>query len=45
MHRRATRRRTRYQRTLLLGLQSDYELEEAHRDLAKKLARIERIAA
>lgn len=28
-----------------LGLQADYDLEEAHRALGKKVARIERIAA
>ncbi len=28
-----------------LGLQADYDLEEAHRTLGKKVARIERIAA
>jgi addiction module HigA family antidote len=28
-----------------LGLQSDYDLEEAHRALGNKVARIERIAA
>ena len=28
-----------------LGLQADYDLEEAHRSLGKKLARVERIAA
>lgn len=28
-----------------LGLQADYGLEEAHRTLGKKLARVERIAA
>jgi len=28
-----------------LGLQADHDLEEAHRALGKKVARIERIAA
>jgi addiction module HigA family antidote len=28
-----------------LGLQADYDLEEAHRTLGKSIARIERIAA
>lgn len=28
-----------------LGLQADYDLEEAHRSLGNKLARVERIAA
>ena len=28
-----------------LGLQADYDLEEAHRTLGKQLARVERIAA
>jgi len=36
---------THYGLTLWLGLQADYDLEEAHRKLGKDVAQIVRIAA